>query len=139
MARAPPMSSTDAATQTVTGTASDETGVVEVRVNGILATSSDGFATWQVVDIPLVAGLNTLTASAVDTLGIADLEAATVIVDAGGGPPVAAITFSFSFPYALPDFGSAPGDRSSSRFLTRAVNATKFPTLIDEEPVFHWQ
>jgi hypothetical protein len=88
----PSMSSTDAPTQTVIGTASDETGVASVSINGIPATSSDGFANWQAV-VPLTAGANTLTASAVDTLGIADPDAASVVVNAGGGPPMAVVTF----------------------------------------------
>jgi len=75
----PPVSSTDAGTITVTGTASDETGVASVSVNGLNASSTDAFATWRAV-VPLVPGPNTLTVSTVDTLGIADSSAATAVV-----------------------------------------------------------
>jgi hypothetical protein len=80
----PPVSSTNASTITVTGTASDETGVASVSVNGKNASSTDGstdgFTTWRVTNVPLVPGRNTLTVSTVDTLGIADSSAATAVV-----------------------------------------------------------
>ena len=40
----PPESSTNATTQTVTGTASDESGVARITVNGVDATTTNGFA-----------------------------------------------------------------------------------------------
>jgi sugar lactone lactonase YvrE len=76
----PLVSSTDAGQITVTGTASDDSGVASVSVNGLPASSQDGFATWRRA-VPLVAGANTLTVSTVDTLGIADASAATAIVN----------------------------------------------------------
>ncbi len=75
----PPVSSTDANMLTVTGTASDETGIAGVSVNNVPATSNDGFATWRTV-VPLSTGSNTLTVSTVDTLGIADAAATTATV-----------------------------------------------------------
>ena len=56
----PAGSQTDAGTITVIGTATDAQGVAEVRVNGVLATTSDGFAHWR-ASVPLVSGENTLT------------------------------------------------------------------------------
>ncbi len=76
----PPVSSTDASSITVTGTASDETGVANVRVNGVLAMSTDGFATWR-TRVSIFPGSNTLTVSVVDDLGIADPSAATAVVN----------------------------------------------------------
>ena len=74
----PPTSLTDASDITVTGTATDDdTGVSAVRVNGILATSSDGFATWQAV-VPLSQGTNNLVVETEDIPGNIDANAASV-------------------------------------------------------------
>ena len=54
---------TDAAQLRVRGTAHDPSGVAAVRVNGVPATSSDGFATWAVV-VPLELGENALVVEA---------------------------------------------------------------------------
>ena len=70
----PPVSSTDAESITVRGTASDPSGVAEVRVNGVLASTTDGFATWQ-ADVPLALGMNTLTVAASDARGNSDAAA----------------------------------------------------------------
>lgn len=51
---------------TVSGQASDPDGISEIRVNGELATSNDGFLTWA-ADVPLVFGSNTITVSTADT------------------------------------------------------------------------
>ena len=51
---------------TVSGQASDPDGISEIRVNGELATSNDGFLTWT-ADVPLVFGTNTITVSTADT------------------------------------------------------------------------
>ena len=56
----PPGSEIESAQVTVQGHAADESGVAAVLVNGVPATSSDGFATWQAT-VPIVLGLNTLT------------------------------------------------------------------------------
>lgn len=50
---------------TVSGQASDPDGISEIRVNGELATSNDGFLTWA-ADVPLVFGTNTITVSTAD-------------------------------------------------------------------------
>jgi hypothetical protein len=77
----PPEGLTDAGTITVTGTAADaETNVVSVTVNGIAATSSDGFATWRAMSVPLSLGETTLTI-AVENAGLAmDAAAASVAI-----------------------------------------------------------
>lgn len=59
---------TSASSITVRGTSSDDTSVQSVTVNGIAATSDDGFATWS-ADVPLVAGENALVVSATDAAG----------------------------------------------------------------------
>lgn len=67
--------STATATQTVTGTASDAlSGISNVTVNGVSATTSDGFATWTVT-VPLGYGTNGLTAVAFDGAGNATTTA----------------------------------------------------------------
>jgi hypothetical protein len=96
----PPVSSTDAGTITVTGTASDETGVGVVSVNGLNASSVDSFATWRVT-VPLVAGPNTLTVSTADTLGIADPSAATAIVNVDTEPSNRGTQFADGYAVAL--------------------------------------
>jgi DNA-binding beta-propeller fold protein YncE len=50
----------------VRGIASDNVAVAAVRVNGVAATSSNGFANWEAV-VPLVRGRNALVVEAVDT------------------------------------------------------------------------
>lgn len=57
---------------TVTGTAKDNNGLglAGVMVNGVTATSTDGFATWRAANVPLVAGkYNTLEAVVTDMTG----------------------------------------------------------------------
>ncbi len=61
---------------TVRGTATDgDSGIRLIAVNGVGATSSDGFATWE-VQIPLTPGDNTLTVEATDDDGNIDANAA---------------------------------------------------------------
>jgi hypothetical protein len=55
----------DASVLRVTGTATDEDGVQEVLVNGVRATSFDGFLTWQ-ADVPLQTGSNSLVIESAD-------------------------------------------------------------------------
>ena len=76
----PSVSFTDAETIIATGTASDASGVAEVRVNGVLATTSDGFVTWH-ASVPLVAGANALTVTATDSLGNSDARAAEARIE----------------------------------------------------------
>jgi hypothetical protein len=59
--------SVNAISLTVTGTATDPDGVAEVLVNGIRATSQDGFASWEAT-VPLTTGQNQLMVDAADNL-----------------------------------------------------------------------
>jgi hypothetical protein len=63
-----PHSYTDAATLTVRGTASDSHGVGSVSVNGVPATSIDGFGNWR-ADVPLSAISTTVVVSVTDIAG----------------------------------------------------------------------
>jgi hypothetical protein len=51
----------------IEGQASDPDGIASIEVNGVAATSTDGFATWE-AEIPLVTGANTITVATADTL-----------------------------------------------------------------------
>ena len=76
----PPVSYTEAVTLTVRGTASDANGVQSVRVNGIAATSADGFANWS-AQIPItVSGANPIVLAVTDTTGIETASADTAVV-----------------------------------------------------------
>ncbi|HEU4779643.1 MAG TPA: hypothetical protein VFS58_07140 [Steroidobacteraceae bacterium] len=76
----PPVSYTEATTLTVRGAASDANGVSSVRVNGVAATSTDGFATWS-VQIPItVTGANPIVLAVTDTAGIETSSADTATV-----------------------------------------------------------
>ncbi|MHC4958129.1 MAG: hypothetical protein ACYTGN_07110 [Planctomycetota bacterium] len=76
----PPRSLTDHDRLTVTGTAGDnDSGVDTVNVNGLLATSDDGFATWHVV-VPLALGSNVLQLEIEDRAGNTK-AAGSVVVD----------------------------------------------------------
>lgn len=71
----PAQGMTDAETITVTGTAADAGTVTVVRVNGVDATSADGFASWRAV-VPLVSGANALVVETRDQAGNMDMNAA---------------------------------------------------------------
>lgn len=75
----PPASATTATSMIVRGVATDGDGVAEVRINGVLATSDDEFATWR-VEVPLVAGANELVATATDGIGTRAGRAAVAAV-----------------------------------------------------------
>ncbi len=70
------------ATLEVLGTASDSDGVASVTVNGIAASSSDRFSTWQ-VEIPLIEGMNSITVATQDTLGNRNNQAAQLTIERG--------------------------------------------------------
>jgi sugar lactone lactonase YvrE len=72
----PPVSYTDAATLTVRGTSADANGIHSISVNGVTATSTDGYQTWS-AQVPLVSGQNTITVDAEDTLANATASAAS--------------------------------------------------------------
>ena len=73
------LSMTDAAQLTVSGRASDDVGVAGVSVNGVAATSIDGFRTWRAV-VPLVTGVNVLCAEVRDGVGRVVPDASSVSV-----------------------------------------------------------
>ena len=67
---------------TIRGTASVETAIRQVMVNGVQATSSNGFANWEAtLDLP--AGVNALIVSAEDVKGNKKSQAATATVTVG--------------------------------------------------------
>lgn len=74
-----PVSFTDSQVLTVRGTATDVTAVAEVRVAGVLATSTDGFANWT-AEVSLQPGSNLLEVQAEDDRGNVDTNAAQVSV-----------------------------------------------------------
>jgi len=65
---------------TVTGEANDPDGIREIRVNGQLASTNNGFLSWS-AKIPLEFGTNTITVSATDTLLNTNLEAHVITVE----------------------------------------------------------
>ena len=71
----------------IRGTASDAQGdpITSVSVNGVVAESNDGFATWQAI-VPVELGENTLTVATTDDKQNANNEAATTIVQARALP-----------------------------------------------------
>jgi len=72
----PARSRTESDTITVHGVASDDySDVTLVEVNGVVANSSDGFATWS-VELPLDPGNNTLDVRTIDTNGNSNAAAA---------------------------------------------------------------
>ncbi len=72
---------TSASSIDVTGTSSDALGSVAlVEVNGIAATTSDGFATWRAADVPLSSGDNTLTVTTEDAPGNRNPQAVSVLL-----------------------------------------------------------
>ena len=76
----PAQSRTESDSMTVYGTASDDySDITFVEVNGVVADSSDGFATWR-VELPLAAGNNSLNVHTIDTRGNSDPDAAQAIV-----------------------------------------------------------
>jgi hypothetical protein len=64
----PADATTDRETIVVDGKASDDVGVVDVAVNGVAATSDDGFRTWR-AEVPLARGANSLLVEARDAAG----------------------------------------------------------------------
>jgi hypothetical protein len=78
-----PSALTDATTMRVRGSASDADGVAAVRVNGVPASTVDGFAHWWAV-VPLLLGENALVVETIDALGNVDPMAATALVRRDG-------------------------------------------------------
>lgn len=70
---------TTAATFHVSGTAQDNISVASVKVNGVVATSTDAFAHWS-ADVPVEEGSQTLTVEVTDAAGNRVASADTVQV-----------------------------------------------------------
>ncbi len=75
----PPSALTGADSIVVTGTSTDATTIASITVNGVRATSDDGFLTWR-VRVPLSSGTNTLEVTSADVLGNRDPAAASTVV-----------------------------------------------------------
>ncbi|MFK8020873.1 MAG: Ig-like domain-containing protein [Pseudomonadales bacterium] len=79
----PPAGSMASSNQvTLSGTASDADGVDSVQIDNISATSNDGFATWT-ADVAINEGINRITASATDSLGNRNANAASISIERG--------------------------------------------------------
>ena len=78
-----PAALTDAPTIRVRGTASDASGVAVVRVDGVPASTADGFAHWW-AEVPLELGENLLVVETVDVAGNLDPAAAATVVRRDG-------------------------------------------------------
>jgi DNA-binding beta-propeller fold protein YncE len=78
----PSISTTNGETVSVYGTASDESTITAVRVNGLDVQTNDGYATWEVI-IPLAVGLNTLTVETEDAVSNSNAQAAAVEIYRG--------------------------------------------------------
>lgn len=63
-----PAGMTEASTITVRGTATDASPIQAVTVNGVPATSQNGFRDWT-ADVPLAPGMNVISVEAEDVLG----------------------------------------------------------------------
>ena len=78
-----PMALTDAETIRVRGTARDPDGIASVRVNGVLASTVNGFASWW-AEVPLELGENLLQVETLDLAGNLDPSAAETSVNRDG-------------------------------------------------------
>lgn len=83
----PPVSYTDADKLTVRGTSADANGISAIKVNGVDASSRDGFLTWS-VEVPITVGSNQLVVSSTDSLGNTSSSAASASVS-NRGPAIA--------------------------------------------------
>src|SRR5262245_53028130 len=67
------------APMTVRGTAQDQSAITSVAVNGVPASSTDGFATW-VAQVTLPLGMNEVVVRTTDTVGNTETRAAVAMV-----------------------------------------------------------
>jgi hypothetical protein len=105
----PPVSLTDTAFITVRGTATDDSTITSLTVNGVAASTANGYAAWKAV-IPLAEGSNAIVVAATDEPGNADTGAAT-----------ARITY---FPNLIYQPTGSAYDASDNRVLV--LDGTKF-------------
>lgn len=73
---------TDAQAITVRGTAADVDGIAAIRINGMLASTTDEFANWQ-LSVPLSPGENSIIIESEDTQGNIQSPAAQLVVYSG--------------------------------------------------------
>jgi hypothetical protein len=119
-----PSALTDAETIRVRGSASDPDGVAAVRVNGVPASTADGFATWW-AEVPLVVGENELVVETVDALGQIDREAASTVVRRDGvivADPESVTHDSSGRRMWISDFEPVPGTYSNFGMRVLAVD-----------------
>ncbi len=74
----PPVSQTQEASIQVRGAVQNLEGISAIQVNGVAATTADGWATWS-ADVPLMEGINSLEVTSVDADAVAT-PAATLSV-----------------------------------------------------------
>jgi glucodextranase-like protein len=79
------ISYTDGDRLAVRGSAADANGISGVTVNGVAATTSDGFATWR-ASVPIETGQNTVSVSVTDRAGNTRAGADSVQVRNSGTP-----------------------------------------------------
>ncbi len=111
---------TDSSRIIVRGICNDSDGVSAVRVNGVDATTTDGFRNWQ-AEVILNYGMNILTVEAVDNAGHINPEAALAQIE-------------YRFPYRL-IATSVEIDRANNRALVtaRSVNVLLAIDLVSGE------
>ena len=101
----PPVSMTEGNTILVRGSASDEfSTIASVKVNGVLATTTDGFKNWQAL-VPLADSSNPVTATTENTLTVTTED--SVGNNSGDADHVAIRQASDYFPDANNSFSSA--------------------------------
>jgi len=125
---------TDASQLHVRGTAQAQGGITSLNVNGIAATSSDGFAHWSAV-VPLQVGDNLLVVNATDGLGNQDDTTRATIANRGA---MAAEVLNLAYHAASNRLIATDGERrallgvrSSDRYASVISDATRGtgPTL----------
>jgi len=85
----------------VTGTATDESGIASVTVNGVLASgASVGWSIWS-AEVGLTEGENTLTAVATDNAGLTTTKTVTVTYEPLTAPPTLLLSTTLSSSYAV--------------------------------------
>ena len=105
---------------TVTGTSSDTpSGIAAVRVNNVLATTSNGFVTWTAT-VPLGFGTNAITATATDNAGnntttlpvIVTLTTAQTYNPLFIPPPMTGTTFNLTLDQNAKQFFTGPATQT---------------------------
>lgn len=100
--------STTTATMTMSGTASDNVGVTQVRWSSDRGGSgvASGTSNWNLSGIPLMSGANVITVTAVDAGGNTGTDALTVTYTASSGSDVTRPTVAITYPNNPPVYTS---------------------------------